>query len=279
MFATSLHPACTNDIVFTCIGGDTSQLPIAGSTFKEHSKMIQTPVSHTPITLAAPCLPQSHKQGIGLLAASRLVVHIAPYPEMEAADLIELFWGDCYVASKLLTESDIGQTSVLQVPESFLLSGKVQTYFRVTKIGCEPVKSPSCKLWVKLENPGGHLMSADGEENQGLAPVRLADTIMRNGLTLPPASEGVQVTIDSYLNMQAYDEITLRWGDVRMDLPALTDQDVGHAIEIQVPAALIKEAGTQTDQEVSYCVIDRVGNNSRWAPPCLVSVVIGDSAG
>lgn len=241
--------------------------------------MIQTPVSRTPITLTAPYLPQSHKQGIGVLAAARLVVHIEPYPEMEPADLVELFWGECYVASKLLSESDIGRTLVLQVPESFLLSGKVKTYFRVTKIGCEPVKSPSCKLWVKLEAPGGHLISADGEENQGLAPIKFADAIMRNGLTAQQLNNGVGLTIDSYLNMQAYDEITLRWGDVRMDLPVLTDQDVGHAIEIQVPAALIKEAGANPHQEVSYCVIDRVGNNSRWAPTCSVRVNTEDSSG
>lgn len=234
--------------------------------------MIKTPVSHIPITLLAPCLPQSNKQGIGTLAASRLKVDINPYPEMEPGDLIELFWGDCYVASKLLSESDIGYSSVLHVPESFLLSGKVKTYYQVTKIGCEPVKSPSCKLWVKLEVPGGHLVDADGDENQGLAPIKFTDALDHRGLSTRQLKEGVGVIIESYLNMQAYDEITLRWGDVRMDIAPLTEDEVGQNVKIMVPPALIAEAGDNPHLEVTYCVIDRVGNNSRWAPVRTVSI-------
>ena len=58
----------------------------------------------------------------------------------------------------------------LHVPESFLRSGKVKTYYRVTKIGSEPIKSPGAKLWVKLETPGGQLVSGEGDENQDWHP-------------------------------------------------------------------------------------------------------------
>ncbi|MGH8419798.1 MAG: hypothetical protein ACRER8_21365 [Pseudomonas sp.] len=234
--------------------------------------MIHTPVSRMPLKLFAPYLPQSNRQGIGALAASNLLVHIDPYPEMECGDLIELFWGDCYVASTLLSESDIGYTSVLHIPESFLQSGKVKTYYRVTKIGTESVRSPSCKLWVKLETPGGQLVSADGEENQGLAPVKFPELVMSRGLSAQQLKDGVHVTIEAYPHMEAYDEITLRWGDIRMDLPALTEQQVGKAIKIHVPATLIREAGDDLHQEVTYCVIDRVGNNSLWAPARSIKV-------
>jgi hypothetical protein len=239
--------------------------------------MIQTPVSYTPLILLAPCLPQSNKHGIGALAASNLVVNINPYPEMECGDLIELFWGDCYVASTLLTKADIGHTSVLHVPESFLLSGKVKTYYTVTKIGCEPVKSPCLKLWVKLETPGGHLVSADGEENQGLAPVGFDESILRMGLAPEQFQQGVDITLEPYLNMEVHDEITLRWGDLRMDLPPLTEKEVGKALTVHVPASLIHEAGEDLHQEVTYCVIDRVGNNSRWAPSRSIKVCADDS--
>lgn len=185
---------------------------------------------------------------------------------------IELFWGDCYVASTLLSECDIGYTTVLHIPESFLQSGKVKTYYRVTKIGTESVRSPSCKLWVKLETPGGHLVSADGEENQGLAPVKFSEFVMGQGVSAQQLKDGVHVTIEAYPHMEAYDEITLRWGDSRMDLPALTEQQIGKAIKVHVPAALIREAGDDLHQEVTYCVIDRVGNNSLWAPVRSVKV-------
>ncbi|MNF92725.1 hypothetical protein D3C84_753770 [compost metagenome] len=74
------------------------------------------------------------------------------------------------------------------------------------------------------------------------------------------------VTIEPYLNMAADDEITLRWGDVRMDLPRLTANDVGQPIQVWVPPAIIIEAGEDLRLEVTYCILDRVGNNSRWAP-------------
>lgn len=239
--------------------------------------MIHTPVSHTPLKLFAPYLPQSNKQGIGATAATHLQVNVLPYPEMELGDLIELFWGDCYVASTLLANSDIGHTLVLHVPESFLQSGKVRTYYRVTKIGCEPVKSPCFTLWVKLETPGGHLVSPDGKENQGLAPVTFTESVIRKGLSPQQMRNGLDVTIETYPNMDAYDEITLRWGDVRMDLPLLTQDHVGRSVKVHVPASLIKEAGDDLHQEVTYCIIDRVGNNSRWAPSRSIMVSSGDT--
>jgi hypothetical protein len=247
------------------------------STFNEYSSMIKTPVSRTTLKLLAPCIPQSNKHGIGATAAANLSVQIPPYGEMECADLIELFWGDCYVASTLLSRSDIGHTCVLHVPESFLRSGKVKTYYKITKIGSEPVQSPPCKLWVKLEPPGGHLVSADGEENQGLAPVTFSTHVMREGLNAQQLERGVNVTIAAYLNMQAYDEITLRWGDLRMDLPVLTEQEVGKAVSVHVPTDMIREAGADPHLEVTYCVIDRVGNNSRWAPSRSIRVCIDDT--
>jgi hypothetical protein len=127
-----------------------------------------------------------------------------------------------------------------------------------------------------LETPGGQLVSADGEENQGLAPVIFSESVMRNGLTADQLENGVEVTIETYPNMEAYDEITLRWGDVRLDLPALDEFQVGKAINVYVPATLIKEAGDDPHQEVTYCVIDRVGNNSRWAPSRSIKVCIND---
>lgn len=86
--------------------------------------MIHTPVSSRHLKLFAPYLPQSNKHGIGALAATNLRVKIDPYPDMDAGDLIELFWGECYVASTLLSESDIGYTLGLHVPESFLQKRK-----------------------------------------------------------------------------------------------------------------------------------------------------------
>jgi hypothetical protein len=218
------------------------------------------------LKLSAPYLPQAHSHGIGIRAASCLQVHIDPYPGMDEGDLIELFWNDCYVTSKLLCTSDIGRSFFLRVPESFLQNGVAKTYYRLMKVGGTPVVSKSYKLRVKLDMPGGELLSPSAEENQGLARVKLSYAVLSRGLTERHLKSGLPLSIKPYLNMAPLDEITLLLGDVRMDLLPLSTANVGKAIEVIVPAAIIREASDEPTLEMTYCVIDRVGNNSRWAP-------------
>jgi hypothetical protein len=71
--------------------------------------------------------------------------------------------------------------------------------------------------------------------------------------------------------MAPRDEITLRWGDLRMDLAALDPAQVGRPIIFIVPPAFISEACIDGAQEITYCIIDRAGNNSRWAPARVVN--------
>jgi hypothetical protein len=236
--------------------------------------MTYDPSQSVHLKLFAPYLPQANKHGIGLAAACNLAVNIDPYPDMDIGDLIELFWGDCYVASKVLTASDIGYTSILHVPESFLNTGKVKTWYSVKKVGGAPVQSPSSKLWVKLEPPGGQMIEPTLDENQGLPALSFSTAVMRDGLGVKHINKGTDVVIRPYPNMDAYDEITLRWGDSRIDLPVVTHDQIGKSITFHVPGSLIKEAGTDEHHEVTYCIIDRVGNNSRWAPPRFIKVQI-----
>ena len=222
--------------------------------------------------LFPPYVPQAHKHGIGIRAAANLLVHIDPYPEMDEGDLIELFWDGCYVASKLLCASDVGKTLVLRVPESFLQNGTIKTYYRLMKVGGSPIGSASRRLRVKLDMPGGLLINSSDEENQGLAPVSLPETVIRDGLNITRMAEGLPLSIEPYLNMAPCDEIILRWGDARMDLAPLAEENLGKPIKLLVPDTLIREAGDEALLEVTYCVIDRVGNNSRWAPAREISV-------
>lgn len=57
-----------------------------------------------------------------------------------------------------------------------------------------------------------------------------------------------------------------------MDLAALTAADVGLPIQVWVPPAVIVEAGEDLRLDVTYCILDRVGNNSRWAPPRTLKI-------
>lgn len=234
--------------------------------------MPNTPSKTCDPRLFAPYLPQAHNHGVGVRAAAHLLVNIDPYPGMDEGDLIELFWDGCYVASKLIGRSDIGYTIVLRVPESFLQSGTIKTHYRVMKVGGTPITSSNRKVRVKLEVPGGQLLIPSEEENQGLARVSLPEAVARHGLISRYAKTGMPLTIEPYLNMAPCDEITLRWGDVRMDLPPLKTENVGKPVSLLVPCALVQEAEDEQQLEVTYCIIDRVGNNSLWAPAREISI-------
>lgn len=225
--------------------------------------MTSTP---NPSTLAAPTLAQSHKTGINITSAAHLLIEVPPYPGMDEGDLIEMFWDNCYVASKVLTTHEVDQSVQLRVPESFIVNGSSRVHYRVMQIGRGASLSAARRVQIKLDCPGGQPSALCGDENQSLAPVNLPETIRRQGVNPNQIKRGVPLTIEPYLNMAVDDEITLRWGDVRMDLPRLKANDVGQPIQVWVPPAIIVEAGEDLRLEVTYCILDRVGNNSRWAP-------------
>ncbi|ROM77403.1 hypothetical protein BK654_11335 [Pseudomonas brassicacearum] len=222
--------------------------------------------------LSAPTLANAPPTGINITSAAHLEVAIAPYPGMDAGDLIELFWDNCYVGSRLLTQTDVQGNVTLRVPESFIVNGTSCIHYRVMQVGCGPALSATQQVQVKLDCPGGQPSALSGDENQGLAPVRIPGTIRRQGVNPNQVKRGVPVTIEPYLNMAVDDAVTLRWGDVRMDLPPVKPAEVGQPIHIWVPPQIILEAGEDLRLEVTYCIIDRVGNNSHWAPPRTLKI-------
>ncbi|WP_426219040.1 hypothetical protein [Pseudomonas sp. DWRC2-2] len=226
----------------------------------------------TPPLLTAPTLPQAIGNGINALAAAHLQVDIAPYPGMDEGDLIELFWNNCFAASRRVTACKIGTLTHLRVPESFVLDGPTQVHYQVMQVGHAPARSAVTRVQVKTLFPGGQPSSLCGNENQNLAPVGLPETIRRYGVNACQVRRGIPLTIEPYLNMTTGDAITLRWGDVRLDLPKIQAKEIGFAVQVWVPSTVIIEAGDDCRLEVTYCILDRVGNNSRWAPARMLRI-------
>ncbi|MGE8177236.1 hypothetical protein [Pseudomonas fluorescens] len=218
------------------------------------------------VELAAPGLMQSPGSAINITSAAYLLIEIAPYAGMDEGDLIELFWDNCYVASRVLNRADVGQPLNLRVPESFIRNGSSRIHYRLMQVGQGPALSAAKRVQVKLDCPGGQPHTLCADENQRLEPLGIPEMIRRHGVNPNQIKRGVPLIIEPYLNMAADDEITLRWGDVRMDLPRIKPDEVGHPINVWVPSAVILEAGEDNRLEVTYCILDRAGNNSRWAP-------------
>ncbi|MNJ63283.1 hypothetical protein D3C77_591760 [compost metagenome] len=96
--------------------------------------------------------------------------------------------------------------------------------------------------------------------------MQLASRLRREGLFLDNQTGDLPCTLAPYRNMAEGDRITLRWGDLRLDLPALDQCQVGHPLQTKIPLALIQEGGPDLHLELSYCILDQVGNRSQWAP-------------
>lgn len=222
--------------------------------------------------LAAPTLANALHTGINIISAARLEVLIAPYPGMDAGDLIELFWDNCYVGSRQVSEADTHGSIAMRIPESFIVNGTSRIHYRVMQVGRGPALSATQQVQIKLDCPGGRPSTLIGDENQSLAPVRIPQTIRRQGVNPSQIKRGVPLTIEPYLNMAADDAITVRWGDVRMDLPRIKPCEVGQPIHVWIPPKIIVEAGEDLRLEVTYCILDRVGNTSHWAPPRTLKI-------
>lgn len=222
--------------------------------------------------LPPPSLAHNAHKGIGLHAAANLLIRIDPSPDMSEGDLLELFWDDCYVTSHPLTAAELGKPVLLSVPESFPDSAAARIHYRLMKPGRCPRISSALPVLIKLDCPGGPPLHPRDAENQALAPVVLPTALRQQGVSARQLRSGVPFAIEPYLNMAPDDEITLRWGDVRLDLPVLKAGNVGKTVRGKVPAACILEAGEDDHLEISYCIIDRVGNSSRWSPPLTLRV-------
>ncbi len=216
--------------------------------------------------LTAPTLPQAIRNGINALAATHLQVDIAPYPGMDEGDVIELFWNNCFAASRRVTACKAGTPTRLRVPESFVQDGPARVHYQVMQIGRAPARSGVTRVRVKTNCPGGRPSDLYSDENQNLAPVNLPETIRRYGVNSSQVRRGIPLTIEPYAHMTTGDAITLRWGDVRMDLPKIQTMGVGLAVQVWVPSTVIVDAGDDCRLEVTYCILDFVGNTSRWAP-------------
>ncbi|TDF79928.1 hypothetical protein [Pseudomonas sp. H9] len=221
------------------------------------------------IELLLPALPGIHIAGIGLHSATRLHARIAIQPPMEAGDLITLFWGQRFVAAHTLQAAHADDYVELRIPAGMLHNGVQRLHYRVFKPGQRPLRSPERQVLVKLDCPGGN------DAEQHLQPLQLDRRLRHEGLCLDTLSGDLQCSLAPYRNMAEGDQITVRWGDLRLDLAPLNRQQIGRTLQVEIPRALIEESGADPHLELSYCILDRVGNRSQWAPSTALRVFAG----
>ncbi|MNM55390.1 hypothetical protein D3C81_665280 [compost metagenome] len=219
--------------------------------------------------LSPPTLPGINAAGIGCHSAARLRARVPIQPPMEAGDLLTLFWGQRFVAAHSLQAHEPDGSIDLRIPASLLHNGIHRLHYRLLKPGHHPLRSPELQVLVKLDCPGGN------SPHEHLQPVQLAGRLRREGLFLHSLNNDLPCTLAPYRNMAEGDRITLRWGDLRVDLPGVSKCQVGQPLRARIPLTLIEENGPDPHLELSYCILDRVGNRSQWAPAVHLRVFAG----
>lgn len=219
--------------------------------------------------LPPPTLPHVTRHGIGVHTARHLHALIRTAPPMAAGDLLALFWGNRFATAHVLQADELDAHITLAVPRQVLYPGLNTLHYRLLQPAQHPRNSLPCQVAVKLDCPGGAVHTP---ENPGLAPLRLPAPLHQHGLDLRRLDQGVRFRIPPYLHMAEGDAITVRWADLRLDLTPLQAEAVGAAVEGVIPRELILEAGEDDRLEASYCILDRVGNSSQWAPAACLRV-------
>lgn len=226
--------------------------------------------------LRAPLLPINRHGGLGALVSKHLCVAIAPYDDMHSGDLLQLFWNDVFVAFHIVTPTTCQRKLQIIVPERFVDSGPIRSYYRLSRPGHPTRFSLPAHAWGKLACPGNRVYGEGAldlrQENPQLAAIGLPRKLRRHGLSLSALKKDICLTIQPYSNMAVGDEITLRWGDVRIDLAPLQPSQVGQPLQPQMPIAAILENGCDERLTVSYCVFDTASNHSGWATPAALRV-------
>ncbi|MCF9008281.1 hypothetical protein [Pseudomonas carnis] len=221
--------------------------------------------------------------GIGLRHTEvPLVVYlINPKDGVTPGSVASLFWGNrnIPVASTPIREGEENLDLIpLTVPAHhivpYFVNGVVAMLRR--RSGNESF-TEEIRLRVSLTRPGGEDKDCL-PGHQGLAYEVPPDVVL-HGVNQQQALAGVKIIIRYWLNMRAYDLITLAWGS-QVVQHRVQPGEVGRDITLTVDYATISAAGNNPLTRVAYQVRDAGGNlpeeRARWSAVSLIDVHLNE---
>jgi len=221
--------------------------------------------------------------GIGLRHTEvPLVVYlINPKDGVTPGSVASLFWGNrnIPVASTPIREGEENLDLIpLTVPAHHIVPYLVNDVCAMLRrrSGNESF-TEEIKLRVSLTRPGGEDKdSLPG--HQGLA-YQVPPDVVLHGVNQEQALAGVKIIIRYWLNMRAYDLITLAWGS-QVVQHRVQPGEVGRDITLTVDYATISAAGNNPLTRVAYQVRDAGGNlpeeRARWSAVSLIDVHLNE---
>lgn len=231
-------------------------------------------------TLPPPEVRSYNESGVGevdVADPNKLLEILVGPIDMSQKDKIDLYWGtnEGPVATYIHSPDAPSTNGIfsLYIPTRFIEPGIIDIYYVLTPFpSVIPQQSESLSLIVKLDIPGGRDPDPESPyQNESLSRPIITPT---GAISLPT---GVLATIAPYENMSIGDNIALYWNGVKINVPALTKEQLDKPVQIPVSKDVILEAGDSDSILVRYDIRDVVNNWSRWSLPTYVEVEAGNS--
>ncbi|MFJ2683410.1 hypothetical protein ACIOYV_06685 [Pseudomonas sp. NPDC087342] len=255
---------------------------------------VESEASSAPLTLRPPYFPSSttladprhYAGGIPIRALEgNLQCIIPPWNIMGIGDRVDVTWQSLTspaVSKTIEFDHEVDKQVVLWIPRGQVLEGDAEpVFYQVTRRGQTSERSDPLETYlVKTTRPGGYDDSPE-EGHSGFKYSFLTD--ISGGVDADMANRGVQMRIEPYEHMTAYDRIVCRWGSQEvMHYPvtqAQVNDPVNNPIIITFTRAVIEAAGDGPRVVVTFQVIDCVDNRpderAPWAKYTYVLVDLG----
>lgn len=217
--------------------------------------------------------PEEYHGGISLEAvkSGSLTGVVDPWLNMALKDKCAFYFDNPVfpVRTIEIDENNINKQLTFDIPAGQITNGSANAFYIVTRLNQGPVESDSLLLWVKLTRPGD--VDTDSEPgHSGL--LYTLDPDPSKGVDADMAKGGIKMLVKPYTNIATYDRIFCRWGDELVSYYPVTEAQVAdpanNPIIVTFTEEVIKKEGSKPIVEVSFQVVDRVGNFPDPEAPC-----------
>ncbi|MCF5724159.1 hypothetical protein [Pseudomonas syringae] len=213
-----------------------------------------------------------------------LDLQLFPLRKLALQTEIFLYWNNVWPEDfKVVDESNVDdQVYFLTMPKENILPERATTFCTVQEPGEDPVESNWIRTRIKLDRPANPDPAPETPGNQGLV-VFLPEDIAAGAVVDPErVALGIILEVQPYAQMAVFDTCRFAWGSASFTR-VVKPEEVSRGFEIEVPAQVIYEAGSDPYLPFAMQVYDAVGNfphfdpesDANWSPVTPINVDLG----
>jgi hypothetical protein len=200
-------------------------------------------------------------------------ISVGPWDFPSPDDTVELHWGTLWTlgfpgstSGALLLAIPGAQIAGAELPDHdhYMGEGVHEVWYEVRTAGGGVGVSAKTTVLVKTARPGGEDPLPDTSVNEGLMPCTATPDPVEQD------SKEVVFSVVPWKSIEVGDVLALYLGGYRFDFPPVTEPTETQQVTLTAEQIATIGGGPQTP--VTYEVIDKVGNRSKYAPYLLLDI-------